>query len=260
MRLRNIVAVVALGAPSVAAADKRDDEFRAFSSSKYTYCDAKVLSSLWKSSIADSKATIGRKVIARHTVGLEKNLELALDAAYKNPRLRCRYHEAGFTFEDAKKLSKMWRVSVAEAKTQAEEKIAGGGEGVLNEILGKKAVAASNEKELEAFFSSKYRYCDAKLLAGMWKSSIEDAKVSIGTKVMAKNPGAVERLLNDARKQAQTNASMRCSFYDAGYTYEDIERLAKIWKKSITDSKAFANDKIFWGLGANLDRLLGRKP
>jgi hypothetical protein len=255
MRLRNIVAVVALGAPSVAAADKRDDEYRAFAS-KYTYCDAKVISSLWKVSIAETKATIGRKVLGGNTSGVDAGRTAALKNVEKNPRLRCQFHEAGLTFDDAKKLAKHWSVSVAEAKSTAEDKIAWGNESYVLELVGKKQ-SPTTKKELEAFFSSKYRYCDAKLLAGMWKSSIEDAKTTIGAKVMARSGAVVEKLLADARKQP---SPARCSFYDAGFSYEDIEKLAKVWKKSISDSKAFANDKIFWGNEAMLHRLLGRKP
>jgi tyrosine-protein phosphatase YwqE len=257
MKLRNILAVVAFGVPAVAHADKKD-EFRAFTQSKYSYCDAKVLSALWKSSISDSKATIGRKVLNNSTAGLEKNLEAALNAAEKNPKLRCKFHEAGLNYDDAKKLAKYWSVSVAEAKTLAEDKIVGGGESFVMEIVGKGKQPA-NKKELEAFAGSKYKYCDAKLLAGLWSSSVEDAKVTIGAKVLARAQTTVEKLLTDARKKAATTASMRCHYFEAGFTFEDIEKLSKIWKKTISESKALAGDKITYGSEDVLRKLLGKR-
>src|SRR5262245_15732957 len=50
MRLRNLLAVVALGAPAIAGADKPDkkrEDLRSFRMSGYSYCDVKVLSALW---------------------------------------------------------------------------------------------------------------------------------------------------------------------------------------------------------------------
>ena len=81
--------------------------------------------------------------------------------------------------------------------------------------------AAANE--LETFFSSAYTYCDAKLVAGLWSISIEQAKVEIGQKIINGYGENVPGLLAAAR---ESNA---CGWEDTGHSYEDAVTLAGIW-------------------------------
>lgn len=76
-----------------------------------------------------------------------------------------------------------------------------------------------------------YTYCDAKLLAGLWKESVWEAKVIAGDKLAHGLADAVREQLQDARNQAGRN-NVSCSFEDADnpqYTYDDAVKLANYW-------------------------------
>src|SRR5262245_15459843 len=109
-RVRSLVTVLALSIPGVAAADKpAPDPTETFlKQSRYTYCDVKVLSALWQQSISDAKARVGVKLQAR----AEKYLDSELANARKNAAARCTFAEAGFTFDDAQRLAKLWKKTV----------------------------------------------------------------------------------------------------------------------------------------------------
>ncbi len=76
----------------------------------------------------------------------------------------------------------------------------------------------------ETFAASKYTYCDATLLSKLWKTSVYEAKVSIGDKIANGIQRNIGHLL--AQSRAAGNA---CSWADTGYSYQDAEKLAKIW-------------------------------
>lgn len=132
-KLLSLSALFALGVPETAIADPT--EKRKFLKSKYTYCDAKVLSFLWRQSIDESKSRIGRKIGWGDQKILNDMLNRARVNAQKVPKARCKFHEAGYTYEDAEKLSRIWRRSVGDSKSLVEQKILGGGEYVVRKLL-----------------------------------------------------------------------------------------------------------------------------
>lgn len=89
----------------------------------------------------------------------------------------------------------------------------------------------NQQSELNAFFSSKYNYCDAELLSDFWGQSLTESKARIGRKVLWGNGGVpyLEQYLVDARIQAIQQDSQLCTFHEAGYTYEDAVALAGFW-------------------------------
>src|SRR4051812_43362270 len=103
--------------------------------------------------------------------------------------------------------------------------------------LGLPATALGDQAELNRFFDSKYTYCDAKMLSGLWNSSLEDSKARIGRKIGWKNLDVINDMLKEARGVAEKNPNNRCSFHEAGFTYQDAEKLSKVWHKSIGESK-----------------------
>lgn len=135
-RQRLIWATLAMGGPGAVLAEKGID---AFVASKYTYCDAKILSALWKESIEEAKASIGDKLAAGQAAAVESELGEAREAALKDASRRCSFDETGFTFEDAEKLAKLWNLSIEESKTMVEEKVLAGAEDVIRETLGEAA-------------------------------------------------------------------------------------------------------------------------
>ncbi|MCP6760134.1 MAG: hypothetical protein NHB32_15585 [Fischerella sp. CENA71] len=94
------------------------------------------------------------------------------------------------------------------------------------------------DKELQAFFNSKYNYWDASVLADFWGQSVDDAKARIGRKILwgKKDVAILEQFLLDARmkalESAQTapNPSSYKLFRESEFrAYKDVEALAKFW-------------------------------
>ncbi len=77
---------------------------------------------------------------------------------------------------------------------------------------------------VEAFVASKYTYCDAKLVAGVWSISITQAKAEIGMKIQNGIESNIPLILRDAR-----NAGYACEWADTPHNYNDAEKLAKLW-------------------------------
>jgi len=103
--------------------------------SRYTYCDAKLIAAHWKQSIERSKAFIGGKIALKNTVAIDNTLVGARAAQKGNPAARCSFAEAGFSYDDAQKLAKLWNIGVPQAKVRAEDKILAGGEARVRKLL-----------------------------------------------------------------------------------------------------------------------------
>lgn len=91
------------------------------------------------------------------------------------------------------------------------------------------------DKEWKAFFSSKYDYWDARVLADYWGQSIGEAKARMGRKILwGKSDVAIlEQFLVDARFKALqriqgSNPSLEL-YGESKYKYNDAEKLAKLW-------------------------------
>jgi len=99
----------------------------------------------------------------------------------------------------------------------------------------KAATKQVKEKELKAFFNSKYDYWDARVLADYWGQSVSEAKARMGRKILwGKSDVAIlEQFLIDARIQAlqkvQVSNPPLQLYSDSKYNYNDAEKLAKLW-------------------------------
>ncbi len=76
----------------------------------------------------------------------------------------------------------------------------------------------------EVFANSGYTYCDATLVAALWKIDVTQAKAEIGQKIVNGLAANIPPLLADARRVAT------CSWADTPHTYDDAERLAAYWQ------------------------------
>ncbi len=91
------------------------------------------------------------------------------------------------------------------------------------------------DREWKAFFSSKYDYWDARILADYWGQSIGEAKARMGRKILwGKSDVAIlEQFLVDARFKALQkiqNSSPSLELYgESKYKYDDAAKLAKLW-------------------------------
>lgn len=247
----SLSALLALGVPASASAGPSDDaDFAAFAQSNVSYCDAKVVAHLWKTSVSESKVQIGRKLRNGGASSVASAVESARRATASLPAKRCSWTEAGFAYEDAEKLGRLWSKSTLEAKALMDRKIASLGDGALRKLLaeaGNGGGNAASEADSRAFFSSTYTYCDAKVLAAFWGTGVTESKERIGRKLRKKNRDTVERSLARGRTAVVDEPTKRCTFDETGFTYADAEKLGRYWKKSTEDAKTLVERKVTMG-------------
>ena len=96
----------------------------------------------------------------------------------------------------------------------------------------------AQNKELQAYQTSKYDYWDARVLADYWGQSVDEAKARIGRKILwgSKDVAILEQFLVDARVKAlelaqpDPDPSSYKLFRESEFReYEDVEALAKFW-------------------------------
>ncbi len=121
------------------------------------------------------------------------------------------------------------------------------------------------QAELDAFFNSKYNYCDTKLLSQYWGQSILDTKARIGRKVLWGDGGIpyLEQYLVNARMEAIREQISRCNFAHEGYTYDDAVALSQFWGDSSPwEAKQRIENNLMLGNQEEIDsalRKLGRR-
>jgi hypothetical protein len=101
----------------------------------FVYCDAKLLAAHWKIDINEAKNRMGRLVNTGQKPLVEGRLKQAYDRAGSGSGTRCVFNDSGYSFADAEKLSKVWGVSVAEAKAMVESKLNWGGNNHIRQAL-----------------------------------------------------------------------------------------------------------------------------
>lgn len=269
-RVRSLVAVLVLGLPVVAGAQSKAGDAAApqakpavkvedptstfLKQEKYTYCDVKLLAERWKMSAKEAKATLGSKIQAHADDLLRKEL----DAGWQATKLKCTYVDGGFTLKDVQTLAKLWHITVAESKTTIENKLKSGSSMYLKEEI--RGAAEAGKDPYSAFSNqTKYTYCDARMIGNLWGKSLAEGKKAIGQKLVAKNAKGLTKLVADARKNAKKNVDARCSYDDAGLSYDDLMILAKLWKKPEGDMKALVAEKFALGQEATVQAQLKKE-
>jgi hypothetical protein len=112
-------------------------------------------------------------------------------------------------------------------------------------------IEAASAKDFSSVFLGKgYNYCDAKLLAGFWGVSIDQAKSTGGEKIANGLSKNLRNMMVQARQQG------RCDWSDTGYSYEDAEALSRYWGRSIDDAKAKVADLYTAGDAKQVNRAL----
>jgi hypothetical protein len=104
-------------------------------------------------------------------------------------------------------------------------------------VLPSSVVAQDESAAAEAFFQGqKYTYCDAKILANFWSSSIWEAKVGGGQMILERKSRQLNEKLRFAANQ-WSQAGFSCSFEDVDnppYSYDDAVALAEYWGGGMT--------------------------
>jgi hypothetical protein len=148
------------------------------------------------------------------------------------------YFGAGYDYDDAVALAKLWRSKddIGTVKAEAGRRLLAGETLPIKPTPDDPAtdqpgggMSAKDQKRLDAYFGAGYNYDDAVKLARLWKladpyqAKIEGGKRLLADKKLPVKPSAPEAAKEGARVTA---------FFNAGYDYDDAVQLAKLWKKS----------------------------
>ena len=220
-----------------------------YAGSDFAYCDAVILGSFWRTSVADAKATIGRRIDTSAEASIDTDLKDARSAG-----MQCEFSDTGLSFEDAEAVARLWQTDIAEAKAELTAKVSTGLRWLANEVLAEaraadRSAAATmplprddRQADLQRFGVSAYEYCDAVLLGDIWGDSIDEAKIRIGLKLRLNNEAALIGDLDTARRRGS-----RCTFEESGFDYADADALARLWGTSVAEAKSLLAEKVSLG-------------
>ncbi len=173
-------------APVPASQAELERAYDAYFNAGYDYDDAVRLARLWKSKddIGTVKAEAGRRLLAGETLPFEPSPERVADA--KESKQIEAFFAAGYDYDDAVQLAKIWKLSDPyEAKADAGKKLLAGKKLPIKPDPANVAVALES-KRIEAFFDKGYDYDDAVRLSKLWKTAdAYAAKVEAGKKILA---------------------------------------------------------------------------
>lgn len=92
------------------------------------------------------------------------------------------------------------------------------------------SVSAQANQALSTYYSSLYGYCDAKKIAAVWQTSIDNAKVVIGNKILGNLQHLADADIASARH-------VGCNWDETELTFEDALKLAHYWDRSPDSAK-----------------------
>ena len=123
----------------------------------------------------------------------------------------------------------------------------------------------TQNRELNAFFNSKYDYWDARVLGNYWGQSVVEAKARIGRKIIwgQSDVSILEQFLVDARLKAlqklDSNTNNLPLYIDSKYRYNDAQKLANLWgEKSPWDAKLRIERNLILGQQEVIEQALRR--
>lgn len=164
------------------------EQYNAYIKSDYVYDDALLLSELWNIPIIDAKKVIGYKIIHGYEDSLPakvRGVDESNAEDWDNKALAT-FDGSIYSYGDAELLAQLWSISIDEAKKVIGYKVIDGLEHLLPpELKHENKITVSDElKAFHAFVDGGYSFADAMVLADLWGVSIEEAKTSIGYKVL----------------------------------------------------------------------------
>lgn len=244
-----------LAAPAAPQDMDSQAEIERFLESQYTWCDAALLAAHWQQSSLEAKARIGRKIGWGDIDVLESYLAGARRSVQGEIPEDCAFYNNGFTYEDAELLAEYWGVSIVEAKAGIGKALFNGESTRIRSKLEELSADQASAPEAVAVFLNKgYTYCDARLVAASWNLEPYQAKVEIGSKILALGTGAAEETVGLLRREAPPG--FRCSYTDEGYTYDDMVALSRYWNETVEETKTIVENKLLWGLNENIQLAL----
>lgn len=143
------------------------------------------------------------------------------------------YFKAGYDYDDAVRLAKLWKSKddIGTIKAEAGRKLLAGEtlpfKPTPDAPVPDEPINPKTQKQLDAYFKAGYNYDDAVKLAKLWKlADPYEAKIEGGKRLLADKKLPVKPSgLEEAKESARVS-----KFFAAGYDYDDAVKLAKLWK------------------------------
>lgn len=250
---------------AVAGSGSSDEEYRArFFDSQYTMCDADALASAWKLSLDEAKAHIGRKIDFGATDVLSEQLQEARVHALEAQSV-CYYFERGenISYDDVETLSRYWGLSIVETKATIGYKLATD-PALLNDALQsaqwyeQRAATAVDDatSDLDAFFASRFQYCDALMLSQHWQISLDEAKTTIGYKVRNSLEALLVPELDAAREAAHKRGEHCYIELSPTFSESNIAKLERHWGVDRKTARNRVDDMLAAGKDAELQKAI----
>jgi len=120
-------------------------------------------------------------------------------------------------------------------------------------VMVQPAAAQTDDDRVEAFASSRYNYCDAKMLGALWGFDAYGGKVRIGDKILSGIEGNLEPLFNQSREAGNT-----CDWDDTALSPADAAVLAQVWGTSVREARRTAASHYTYGTSGHVRNALGR--
>ena len=105
-------------------ADHSSDPIEAFFK-RFDYCHAKMVANSYGMRVSDTKVWLGELLQSDPRL-VDLKLEFAQETVQKKPAAGCHFEDTKYSYADAQKLSKVWEISVMEAKSAIVQKYAWG--------------------------------------------------------------------------------------------------------------------------------------
>ncbi|GAA0519957.1 hypothetical protein Ade02nite_81230 [Paractinoplanes deccanensis] len=178
------------GTPSEADLKKY---WNAYFGAGYGYNDALKLAKIWKLGTGDVgsvKAEAGRRLLLGETLPVQPSpdpVESGPSEAeiQKFQKQLDAFFNAGYTWDEAEKLAKIWKIGdPSDAKVEAGKRLLAG-ETLPVQPTADNVQAAKEAQQVEAFFKKGYDFADAEKLAKLWKISTSEAKAEAGKRLLA---------------------------------------------------------------------------
>ncbi|WP_250029588.1 hypothetical protein [Paractinoplanes maris] len=146
------------------------------------------------------------------------------------------YYDAGFGYDDAGRLAKIWKLSDDDrvaVKAEAGRRLLLGETLPINPTpdapVEERTISPQDEARFRAFFNAGYTWTEAEKLAKVWKiADPSDAKLEAGKRLLAGQELPVKPTKENVAAALESKRADK--FFQAGYDVSDAVKLAKIWK------------------------------
>ncbi|WP_127504243.1 hypothetical protein [Actinoplanes solisilvae] len=190
---------IAAAAPAVSPSSDPEavfqEQFKAYYAAGYGYDNAQVLAKIWKQNpdnLNRVKAEAGRRLLLGETLPIKPTPDKPVVEETITPQQQKQFtafFEAGYVWDDAAKLAKIWKLSDAPAaKLEAGKRLLAGQDVPVKPKPANVKAAQEQKNELKrvnAFFGAGYDGEDAVKLAKVWKTNPYQAKIEAGKRLLA---------------------------------------------------------------------------